>query len=68
MEMSTKMCRPLIPACLLFLASTAIAQQPSECVGQKVLIRHQTTLKVGNRVVDDRSPFRIFTVEQTSGQ
>jgi hypothetical protein len=36
-------------------------------VGQRVVTKHQYPIKVGDRVVDDGSTFRIYTVTQVNG-
>jgi tetratricopeptide (TPR) repeat protein len=45
----------------------ALAQDDRSCAGQKVVLKEATPLRVGGRVVDPGTVFRIYTVQQTEG-
>ncbi len=49
---------------LLLTAFIAHAQDASPWVGQKVVTKYQTPLRVGNQVADEDFVFRIYTVER----
>jgi tetratricopeptide (TPR) repeat protein len=58
---------PFAPIVLvLFMPSLLAAQEPSSWVGQKVVIKYNYPVKVGDRVVDD-GVRHVYTVTRTNG-
>jgi tetratricopeptide (TPR) repeat protein len=52
---------------LAMVAVRARAQGNGGWVGERVITRYGTVLKVGRKIVDDEKVHRIYTVEQTNG-
>src|SRR4051812_6153631 len=51
----------------LILTSVAAGQEELPSVGQKVVTKRATPLKEGERVVDEDSVFRVYSVERVDG-
>ncbi|MEO6811370.1 MAG: hypothetical protein ABI353_19850, partial [Isosphaeraceae bacterium] len=59
-----------IPSALMVLVASASlvhAQDVAPEVGQRVVTKPHTLLRVGRQVVDDDSVFRVYTVKQVNG-
>ena len=52
---------------VLLTASLAHAQDISPWIGQRVVTKVLTPLKIGNRIVDEGTMFRVYTVERANG-
>src|SRR4051812_47846923 len=59
--------RRLILVVLLMTAGDTRGQDDSPRVGTRVVTKSTTPLRVGQRVVDDGSTFRVYTVERADG-
>jgi tetratricopeptide (TPR) repeat protein len=58
---------PFAPILLTLFSLPLSDQEPTTWVGQKVVTKFKYPVKVGDRVVDDGSTFRIYAVTQTNG-
>jgi tetratricopeptide (TPR) repeat protein len=63
----TTMWRSVLVLAVLVTASLVQAQDISPWVGQRVVTKVLTPLKVGNRIVDEGTMFRVYTVERAHG-
>ena len=52
----------------LVLASEAKGQTLTPQIGQRVVTKYQTPLKLGGQVVNDDRTLRIYTVEEINGK
>jgi tetratricopeptide (TPR) repeat protein len=52
---------------VILTASLSHAQGISPWIGQRVVTRVLTPLKIGNRIVDEGTMFRVYTVERANG-
>ena len=61
------MWRTALVLAVLVTASLAHAQDISPWIGQRVVTKVLTPLKIGDRIVDEGTMFRVYTVERANG-